>query len=45
MGDHNRLDWGRPDCSSQLCEHGVCEDPDCAGGECLECSSEAEEGE
>lgn len=33
------------DCSGRLCEHGVCKDPECAGGECLECSFEAEEGE
>lgn len=26
------------ECGSDLCEHGVCRDVQCAGGECLECA-------
>ena len=32
-----------PACNGPLCEHGVCEDPDCAGGECLECAEPGED--
>ena len=30
-------------CNGPLCEHGVCEDQDCAGGECLECAEPGED--
>ena len=32
-----------PDCHEPLCEHDVCKDRACAGGECLECAEPGED--